>query len=133
MSAAVFGDVASQNVVGYAAENLIVGSSAKGAAFLAVGDDAMDLTKIVVTGGDNETAENVFIQSLDENGAMVPDSKYFWYNYDDGIDVYNGWFDGAGDPVEEGAVSYGPGEAVWTTADDSFEFTMEFPAVVIGK
>jgi len=114
------------DVVGYKGDTLRQGNKGVGAEFLALASDqGVDLTDIVIKGGEGETAAEVNIQSLSANGKLVPGSAYDWYNFVDPDDQseYFGWMDENQEFVEKGKVFYKPGEAVWAAApSDAFAF-----------
>jgi len=111
-SMVAFGDITSQNVVGYATTGAIKGFKIMGAQFAGVGTEkAIDLTDVKVTGYTAPTQAQVYMQVLDSvgRGGMT----YYYY---DVPGEFTGWADSFDNPVEPGQVMIQPGSGYWTNA-----------------
>jgi len=105
-------EITSQNVVGYAETGAIKGSKIIGAQFANVGTEkAIDLTDIKVTGYEESTEGDVYVQTLDSigRGGMI-------YSYYDVPGELTGWLDGNDNPVKPGDVVLQPSEGLWVNA-----------------
>jgi len=111
-SMVAFGDITSQNVVGYATTGAIDGFKIMGAQFANVGTEkAIDLTDIKVTGYTGETQADLKAQLLDSagRGGMT-------YSYYDVPGEFTGWMDSFDNPIEPGQVVLQPGAGFWVYA-----------------
>ena len=80
----------------------------------------IDLTELTVTGYEGETKAKVEIQTLNDAGGT--EASYYWYDYTNtkGKHII-GWFDDEDELVEEGVVTFQPGEGLWVfCAADGF-------------
>lgn len=123
------------DVVGYSHSDLRKNFSALGAQFAPIAAEKTDLMDIVPTGYDKASYEggSIYVQMLDARGRQVAGSDFYWYdnNYD-GID-YKGWFNGANEPLEKGAVKLAVGEAIWISANSPDEKIQTAGQVVNGS
>lgn len=106
--------------MGYSQSALRAGSLGMGAQFVSMtAEQKMDLCDIVPTGYDKAEYEggSISVQMLDAQGMMVPGSKYFWYDDEDGT----AWFDGSDNEIQPGKVMLAPGEALWVRANSTDE------------
>ena len=87
-----------------------------GPSFVAVAGEAIDLTKIDVTGYDPEegTEGEVYVQGLDALGRGT--GSYYYYDVPGEL---VGWLDGSDNEVEEGQVMIPAGDALWVSAPSS--------------
>ena len=97
------------SVVGYQSAELQENGLTAGACFVPVSGSTFDLTELKVTGYDESTEGDVYIQTLDDLGRTV--ATYYYY---DVPGEYLGWFDGEDKQVEEGDVTFQAGEGLWT-------------------
>ena len=134
LSAAVFADVTSQNIVGYGPTTLPADGLAVGASFVNVTQGApIDLTDIIVKGYDPFDYESeeggaygdVTVQTLTGGGST--DVLYVWLDFVEKGDtpaddvVWKGWYDfDTEEPLVKGDVVLAPGEGLWsvTTIED---------------
>ena len=119
-ASSVLAAVESANIVGYGPTGLGTDGNGTcgGASFVPVSGATIDLLDITVTGyEDNGGAYGeVEAQTLDGTGAS--DISYFWFDMDDGENVYKGWYTadefGALTAVVRGERVLAPGEGLWT-------------------
>jgi len=123
--------LSSQNVVGYAKNELQNGFSAAGAQFVPVAGEKMDLCDIIPVGYSKDSYEggSIYIQSLDKSGKCVAGSVYYWYDDKDGT----AWFDENDQEVVRGKVTYAPGEAIWIKANNAGEGLQTAGQVAVGS
>lgn len=87
-----------------------------GACFVPVQGSTFDLTELKVTGYEESTEADVYIQTLDYAGRTV--ATYYYYDVPGEL---TGWLDGDDNEVEVGDVTFQPGEGLWTfSAADNF-------------
>ena len=73
----------------------------------------IDLTELKVVGYEGDTKAKVEIQTLDDVGGT--EASYFWYDYTNSKGKHIvGWLNEDDDPIEEGDVTFQPGEGLWT-------------------
>lgn len=84
------------------------------AQFVAVSDKAIDLTDIKVTGYDEITEGDVYVQGLTADGKATA-----IYTYYDVPGELTGWVDSYDELVEPGQVTLEPGEGLWVSAPSS--------------
>ena len=120
----MFGDVASQNVVGYAGAELPSDGKIAGPCFEKIAGSTFDLTELQITGDFEECVEDVELQTLTETGAS--DESYLWSEYvvpaivsptHEDI-IVKGWYNEDGDLVEEGDVTVSVGSGFWIQSGD---------------
>jgi len=111
-SMVAFGEITSQNVVGYATTGSVDGYKIMGAQFANVGTEkAIDLTDIKITGYEETTEADIKVQQLDEYGRGGQT-----YSYYDIPGELTGWLDGYDNPVAPGTVLLQPGDGLWVSS-----------------
>lgn len=122
-----YSEITSQNVVGYQNVAARSGFKAMGPSFVAVAGEAIDLTKIDVTGYDPEegTEGEVYVQGLDALGRGT--GSYYYYDVPGEL---VGWLDGSDNEVEEGQVMIPAGDALWVSAPSS-AYSIIVPGVTL--
>ena len=99
----------SANVVGYTSADLQEYGLTAGACFVPVSGNMFDLTELKVTGYEEASEGDLYIQTLDEYGRTVAT-----YNYIDIPGEITGWLDESDEPIEAGVVEFQAGEGLWT-------------------
>ena len=97
------------------------GSTACGGSFVAIGREG-NLNDIIVTGyGDTYTGGEVVLTRLDQDGNVLDDIFWTWYDCkdDEWLGTLYGWYN---DDMDEGSTDpLAPGEGLWIEApDESF-------------
>ncbi len=103
----VFG-VESANIVGYASAELQEYGLTAGACFIPVSEQKFDLLDLKVTGFEEYTEADVYVQTLDEYGRTV--NTYYYYDIPGEL---TGWLDGDDNEVARGDVEFQAGEGLW--------------------
>jgi hypothetical protein len=83
----------------------------------------VDLNDITITGFEEYTEADVYVQTLDEFGRTV--NTYYYYDIPGEL---TGWLDGDDNEVARGDVVLKPGEGLWTVSS-SDGFFLNFPGV----
>ena len=112
-----FGDITSQNVVGYNTLNTSNPTVMLGCSFRTmIGDDAMKLSAIQ---GDFESMDEIQVSYLTDDG-FIEFNVYQYLTTDDGVDA-NGWYDGSWETA--GDVEIPRGSAVWFSSSTAKNLT----------
>ena len=98
----------SANVVGYASAELQEYGLTAGACFIPVSAQKFDLLDLKVTGFEEYTEADVYVQTLDEYGRTV--NTYYYYDIPGEL---TGWLDGDDNEVARGDVEFQAGEGLW--------------------
>lgn len=108
LCAAVTFGLESANVVGYASAELQEYGLTAGACFIPVSAQKFDLLDLKVTGFEEYTEADVYVQTLDEYGRTV--NTYYYYDIPGEL---TGWLDGDDNEVARGDVEFQAGEGLW--------------------
>lgn len=95
--------------MGYASAALQENGLTAGACFIPVQGLTFDLNDLKVTGYDEATEGDVYIQTLDDLGRTV--ATYYYYDVPGEL---TGWLDGDDKEVAKGDVTFQAGEGLWT-------------------
>ena len=118
--------VESSNVVGYNQTAMNHAGRGYGACFVNVGDAAMTLGDLKVTGYTGDSVAQVSCCKLDAYGCTSAGTTYKWYDFGTNY----GWFNSES---ESGAgVELAPGEGLWITSPDS-TFKIQSSGQVYGE
>jgi hypothetical protein len=115
----------SANVVGYTSAELQEYGLTAGACFVPVSGNMFDLTELKVTGYEEASEGDLYIQTLDEYGRTVAT-----YNYIDIPGEITGWLDESDEPIEAGVVVLKPGEGIWAFSNTDGLY-LNFPGVAL--
>ena len=88
----------------------------------------IDLTDCTISGYEDSTQGDVYIQTLDEFGRDT--ATYTWYDYTSKKTgkEFLGWFNDDDELIEKETVTMAPGVGIWAYCDGD-GFTFEFPGV----
>ena len=95
-------------MVGYASAELQEYGLTAGACFVPVSAEKFDLLDLKVTGFEEYTEADVYVQTLDEYGRTVNT-----YYYDEIPGELTGWLDAEDNEVSRGDVEFQAGEGLW--------------------
>ena len=98
--------------MGYKSAELQESGITAGACFVPVTGSTFDLTDLKVTGYEEATEADVYIQTLDEYGRTV--ASYFYYDVPGEL---TGWLDEYDNEVAVGDVTFQAGEGLWMVAN----------------
>lgn len=109
----MYGEITSQNIVGYAPTQLQEVGLTASACFTPVTGKNFDLLDLTVIGYDVEegTDSEMYVQTLDEYGRTV--ASFFWVD----VEGTKGWFNEDGELVAKGDVTFQAGEGLWCVCD----------------
>ena len=117
--------LSNKSVVGYSQTQLGQNFTAGGAQFIPVSGSTIDLNQLSVTGYEEVSADEVYVQVLDSLGRGGV--NYVWI--DSPEDEALGWINtDTGDFAEDGELTIAPGAGIWVNAP-SADFVIEMPGV----
>lgn len=94
--------------MGYASAELQEDGLTAGVCFVPVTGSTFDLTDLKVTGYEESTEADVYVQTLDGVGRTV--ASYFYYDVPGEL---TGWLDESDEIVDAGTVTFQAGEGLW--------------------
>jgi hypothetical protein len=110
-------------VVGYASAELQEYGLTAGACFIPVSAQKFDLTDLKVTGYEEASEGDLYIQTLDEYGRTL--ATYNWIDLPGEI---TGWLDENDEPIEADVVVLKPGQGIWSFSNTEGLY-LNFPGV----